>query len=145
MKVFNVASGSLMKTFEGHTHHVLGVAWRADGQQLATAGADNVVKVWDYASGEQRKTIEGFGKEVTAIQFIGSTPRTIVSSGDHNLTLLSTENGNHEKSYGGANDFLYSLGVTPDGTLVAAGGQDGVLRVWNVENAQVVRSFEPGK
>ena len=51
MKVFNVASGSLMKTFEGHTHHVLGVAWRADGQQLATAGADNVVKVWDYASG----------------------------------------------------------------------------------------------
>jgi WD40 repeat protein len=145
MKVFDVATGALLKTFEGHTHHVLGVAWRADGQQLATAGADNVVKVWDFASGEQRRTIEGFSKEITAIQFIGGSPKTMTSSGDHFLRIVNTENGSQEKTYGGANDFLFSLGVTPDGTLVAAGGQDGVLRVWNVENAQVVRSFEPVK
>ena len=69
----------------------------------------------------------------------------LTSSGDHTLRLLNTDNGNQERTYGGANDFLYSLGLTPDGTLVAAGGQDGVLRVWNIENAQVVRSFEPAK
>lgn len=145
MKVFNVATGSLMKTFEGHTHHVLGVAWRADGQQLATAGADAVIKVWDYASGEQRRTIEGFPKELTAIQFVGSSPKVLTTCGDHFVRLVNTENGSQERNYGGSTDFLYSLGVTPDGSLVAAGGQDGVLRIWNVENTQLVRSFEPAK
>ncbi|HEX4000596.1 MAG TPA: c-type cytochrome domain-containing protein [Pirellulales bacterium] len=142
MRVFNVASGSLMKTFEGHTHHVLGVAWRADGEQLATSGADTVIKVWDYASGEQRRTIEGFSKELTAIDYVASSQRVLVTSGDHNLRLVNTENGNQERTYGGANDFLYALGVTPDGKLAVAGGQDGALRVWNIENGQVVRSFE---
>ncbi|MFO1497521.1 MAG: hypothetical protein U1G07_03830 [Verrucomicrobiota bacterium] len=31
--------------FEGHTHHVLGVAWNDDGRTLATACADNVAVV----------------------------------------------------------------------------------------------------
>lgn len=142
MRVFNVASGSLMKTFEGHSHHVLGVAWRADGEQLATAGGDNTVKVWDYASGEQRRSIETFGKEVTAIQYVGASTRVLTTCGDHFVRLLNTENGNQEAIFGGATDFLYSLGVTPDGSLVVAGGQDGVVRVWNVGNSQIVRTFE---
>jgi WD40 repeat protein len=145
MKVFNVANGSLMKSFEGHTHHVLGVAWRADGQQIATAGADNSVKVWDFASGEQRRTIEAFSKEVTAITFVGTTPRAMTSAGDHYLRLFNTDNGVQDKIYFGANDFLDALGVTPDGTLVAAGGQDGVLRVWNVDSTLMVRSLDPAK
>ncbi len=53
VKVFNVASGALANSFEGHTHHVLDVAWRGDGKMLASAGADCVIKFWDYASGDQ--------------------------------------------------------------------------------------------
>ena len=46
MKVFDVATGQLIRNFEGHTHHVLSVSWRADGRVLATGGAD---KVFDEA------------------------------------------------------------------------------------------------
>ena len=48
MKVFDVSTGALVKTFEGHTRPVLDVAWQADGRVLSTAGADKVVKVWDF-------------------------------------------------------------------------------------------------
>ncbi|HWC88687.1 MAG TPA: WD40 repeat domain-containing protein, partial [Pirellulales bacterium] len=50
VKVFDVDAGTLVKAFEGHTHHVLDVAWRSDGKALASSGADNVIKIWDFTT-----------------------------------------------------------------------------------------------
>ena len=36
VKVFEVPSGKFLKSFEGHTHHVLDVGWKADGKLLAS-------------------------------------------------------------------------------------------------------------
>ncbi len=145
VKVWNVATGALLKPFEGHTHHVLGVAWQSDGKGLASCGADNVVKIWDVSTGEQRRTIEGFGKEITAIAYVGAAPRVATTSGDRTVRIHNAENGGNERNFGGANDFLYTLAVTPDGKTIIAGGQDSVLRVWNLENGQQVRQFDPPK
>ena len=74
VKVFEVPSGKFLKSFEGHTHHVLDVGWKADGKLLASAGADNVVKVWDYEKGEQVRTIGTQArKQMTRLVFIGKT------------------------------------------------------------------------
>ncbi len=145
VKLFNVASGALVKPFEGHTQHVLGLAWQYDGRVLASCGADNVVKVWDIAAGEQRRTIEGFGKEVTSIAFVGASPKVVTACGDHTVRLSNVENGGNERTYGAENDFLDCVAVTSDGKTVVAGGQDGLLRVWNVENAQQLRTISPPK
>ena len=67
VKVFNVADGKLVRSFEGHTHHVLDVTWKSDGKVLASCGADNVIKVWDFITGDQLRTTAAFEKEVTAI------------------------------------------------------------------------------
>ena len=32
VKIHDVAAGKLVRSFEGHTNHVLGVAWKHDGQ-----------------------------------------------------------------------------------------------------------------
>ena len=145
MKVFNVATGALVKPFEGHTHHVLGVAWRADAKALATCSADNTIKAWDLSTGEQTRTIEGFAKEVTSIEYLGTSPRVIVSLGEKAARVYNLDNGSQEKAYGGPNDFLYSVVATPDGREAVGGGEDSVLRVWNIENNQQIREFGPPK
>ena len=85
MKVSDVATGKVAKTFEGHTHHVLSVSWQADGRVLATAGADKVIKVWNYQDGSQLKTIQGFGKEVTALRHFGPNDAFVAVSGDKSI------------------------------------------------------------
>ena len=137
-----VHNGKVVKTFEGHTHHVLGVSWKRDGRTLASAGADNVIKVWDFVTGERKKTIEGFGKEVTSISFIGITDQTLASSGDDQIRTVS-DNGDKIRAFEGATNFMNSASVTPDGKIVIAGGYDGVLRVWNGINAEVMATFAP--
>jgi hypothetical protein len=40
---------------------------------------------------------------------------------------------------------VYAATATLDGKLVVAGGQDGVLRVWNAADGKAVATFEPPK
>ena len=139
MRVIDLASGKVIKNFEGHTHHVMGVSWKRDGRTLASAGADTVVKVWDFTTGERKKSIDGFGKEATAISFVGYTDQAVVSCGDAQVKLVK-DNGETVRSFSGA-DFLHSAAASPDGAWVIAGGQDGVLRIWNGRDGTLVSAF----
>ena len=141
-RVVELASGKVIKAFEGHTHHVLGVSWKRDGRSLATAGADNFVKVWDFTTGERKKNIEGFSKEVASVNFIGATDQAITSSGDSQVRIVR-DNGESVRSFSGAADYMYSAIATPDGKVVVAGGQDSVLRVWNGSDGNVLATFPP--
>ena len=48
------------------------------------------------------------------------------------------------RDLGGATDYMFSLGVSADGKTIVAGGQDGVLRVWN-DQGQSLATFEAPK
>ncbi|MCI0462591.1 MAG: NB-ARC domain protein [Gemmataceae bacterium] len=143
IKVFEVPSGKLVKSFEGHTHQVLDVGWHSGGNLLASAGADNTVKVWDFAKGEQVRTINAHTKQVTRLVFVGKSANFVTCSGDQTVKFWNVQNGGNVRNFGGNNDFVYAVGVTPDGSIVAAGGEEGIVRVYNGNNGQLVRSLQP--
>ncbi len=140
-KTLDLATGKVVKTFEGHTHHVLGVAWKRDGRTLLTAGADNVAKVWDANTGERRKNIEGFGKEITAAAFIGVSDEAVLGAGDGQVVVVKAS-GEKVRSFSGATDYIYASAATPDGGVVLAAGADGVLRAWNGKTGKLTAEFQ---
>ena len=142
VRVIDLAAGKAVKSFEGHTHHVLGVSWKRDGRTLMSAGADNVIKVWDFVTGERKKNIDGFLKEVTSVSFVGITDQALVCSGDNQVRIVK-ENGDKIRTFDGVADFMYAGAVTPDGKIVVAGGQDGVLRIWDGADGKVRAVFAP--
>jgi WD40 repeat protein len=135
MKVFDVATGALVRTFEGHTHHVLSVCWRADGRVLATGGADKVVKLWNVADGSQIQTIQGFGKEVTSLQFAGAEDRFYAACGDHNLYRCTV--GGERASISSGQDFLYVVSADLLGKAAAFGGHDSIVRIVDDSGGQL--------
>ncbi len=52
VKVFDLSTGQHVRSYEGHTHHVMDVSWKGDGTALVSAGADNAIKVWNAETGE---------------------------------------------------------------------------------------------
>lgn len=132
-----IKPGQQLRSFEGHTHHVLDVAWRADGKTLVSAGADNVLKVWDFDKGEQIRTIGGHARQISRLAVFKTAPMVISACGDAGLRQWNFDNGTNVRSYPGATDFLQAVAATSDGALIAAGGEEGVVRVYNNQGALV--------
>ena len=142
IKVWNLADGKFVKSFEGHTHHVLDVGWSADGKLLASAGADNTVKIWDFEKGEQARTINAHGKQVTRLLFVGKKTDFVTAGGDNQVKRFNATNGANTGTFSGATDFVYAVSTSLDGALIAAGGQEGIVRVYT-NPGNPVRSLLP--
>ena len=142
IRLFDTSSWQFQRTMEGHTHHVLGLAWQDDGQTLASASADNTIKIWDSSSGQQLRTIGGFGKEVTALGYLGQTQQLYSASADQQARLHEGSNGQGIRSFGGAADALYAAAVAEDGPWILAGGQDGKLWIWQIDNGQALQQIQ---
>jgi WD40 repeat protein len=146
LKVIKVEDGKDLKSFEGHTHHVLAVDWSGDGKQLVTGGADNVLKVWDFETGEQLRTLQAAGKQVTAVRWVPGKPLVAGASGDSKVKYWNPNgNGNVTRTFEGPGDYVFGVATSKDGKVVAAGGADGVLFVWNGDDGKVIRKVESAK
>ena len=142
VKIFNVADGKFIKSFEGHTHHVLDVGWKSDGKFLASAGADNAIKVWDFEKGEQARTVNGHSKQVTKISFTSTNPQFATTSGDKTLRLWNADNGSAVKTFPAAEEFLYALAVSQDSKLFAAGGDAGNIYLFD-DQGKLLKKLDP--
>lgn len=145
VKQFDVESGKLVRSFEGHTHHVLGVSFKGDSSRIASAGADNAIKIWNVETGEQHRTIQNYTKQVTSIRYIGVSDNLISCSGDKTVKMHRSNDGANFRTFAGPADFVYAVAATRDEGIVAAGGEDGIFRIWNGTNAQELFKFEPPK
>ena len=81
IKVWDVKTGALIKTLEGHTHHVTSIDWNASGRQLASSAADGIVKVWDLRTAKATRTISGLKSEVTRLRYVGKDDRVAITVG----------------------------------------------------------------
>jgi WD40 repeat protein len=145
VKVFEVPGGKLVKSFEGHTAHVLDVGWTADGKKVVSCGADTdkMVKVWDYEKGEKLRDMTPHKNQTTRLMFVPKTANFVTCGGDGGSILWNAENGGNLKTYAGAKDYLYAVATSQDGKLVVHGGEDGVARLYNGESSALVKECVP--
>ena len=130
-RVFRVTDGERVASFEGHAAHVLSIAWRGDGLALATGGADRSLRTWDLLDARQLANNTSFGKEVSAVGWLGAGDVVASASGDATVRL-------NDDRLPGASGFAFCLATDRAGTLVAAGGEDGVLRLWNTADKKLL-------
>jgi WD40 repeat protein/uncharacterized caspase-like protein len=65
--LYEVATGKLLKQFQGHSSLVLSVAFSPDGKSIVT-GADDV-RLWDLATGREIRKFEGHSYSVRSVAF----------------------------------------------------------------------------
>ncbi|HEY9824682.1 MAG TPA: hypothetical protein V6D19_04485, partial [Stenomitos sp.] len=61
LKVWDLATGNVLRTLSGHTDSVTGVTVSPDGLFVVSASWDNTLKVWKLATGRVAMSFTGEG------------------------------------------------------------------------------------
>jgi hypothetical protein len=61
IKLRDAATGTLLRTFEGHSGRIPSVAFSPDGARVLSGSADTTIRLWDAATGAQLTMLFGVG------------------------------------------------------------------------------------
>jgi WD40 repeat protein len=111
LTVWDVESGEAARTLEGHVGVVRAVAVTPEGERFVSAGDDGALRVWDLRT---RALMDTLVREAVV--------REVVEGADESPASLR------------------ALALAPDGRILA-GGDDGVLCVWDVQSGTLVDSL----
>jgi len=146
LRVWKVApfSGALTENypphleFLAHKKGVNSVVFSSSGELLGSGGNDAVARIWAVSSGELLGEVIGGTYAVSAIAFTADgTTLAMVNGNVVRLRDIATERivGTLLSEMP-----LYSLGLSPNGNLLAAGDQENLILLWDPEQA-----FRTGK
>lgn len=112
----------------GHKGAIKGLAFSADGQQLATASGDQTVKIWSRR-GELLNTLKGHTSLVWSVAFSGDGQ--LLVSGGMDKTVRLWQEGKLVRTLIGHQGGVLAVAVSTDGQTIASAGIDGTIRLWN--------------
>ncbi|KAK3945185.1 WD40-repeat-containing domain protein [Diplogelasinospora grovesii] len=95
IKLWNLSDYTCLRTFEGHSHNVLKVAWlkisddetRQRRVQFASAGADSLVKIWDANTGETECTLDNHEDRLWTLAVHPRTNSVVSAGSDSKVTF----------------------------------------------------------
>lgn len=87
LKLWDVDSGSCLKTFAGHERDILGIDVDWASQRILTAGVDKVLKQWNLESGECLTTYSGHTEFLTCVRADWAARKAITGSGNTEIRM----------------------------------------------------------
>jgi WD40 repeat protein len=141
IKLWDVASGSELRTLIGHGAWVTAVAFSRDGKLVGSASGDRTVKLWDAASGREQRTLGGFVDRVSSLAF--SPDGRVVAAGAHDSTvkLWDAATGADIRSLASHGDLIASVAFAPDGRRLVTASWSSAVRIWNLASGTEIASL----
>jgi hypothetical protein len=133
---------SLIRTLEGRSSFVFGVALSGDGRQAVSASDDHTLKVWDVESGRELRTLQGHSRGVFGVAVSGDGRLAVSASADRTLKVWEVESGRELRTLQGHSGWVYGVALSGDGRRAVSASWDKTLKVWEVEGGRELRTLQ---
>eukprot|EP00244_Chara_vulgaris_P012155 TRINITY_DN62_c0_g1_i5.p1 TRINITY_DN62_c0_g1~~TRINITY_DN62_c0_g1_i5.p1 ORF type:complete len:322 (+),score=41.29 TRINITY_DN62_c0_g1_i5:113-1078(+) len=149
LRLWDLNSGTTTRRFVGHTKDVLSVAFSVDNRQIVSGSRDQTIKLWNtlgeckYTIQDQQEAHTGW---VSCVRFSPMTTNPIIVSGgwDKMVKVWNLTNCKLRTNLVGHTGYINTVTVSPDGSLCASGGKDGVAMLWDLAEGKRLYSLDAG-
>jgi WD40 repeat protein len=141
VKLWDVASGECLKTFDQHQGSVYSVTFSPDGGKLASGSDDGTVKLWNVVSGECLKTFDQHQGSVYSVTFSPDGGKLASGSSDTTVKLWDVASGECLKTFDQHQKHVSSVTFSPDGAKLASGSNDKTVKLWDVASGECLKTF----
>jgi WD40 repeat protein len=146
VRVWEFATGRLLRTYHGHTSAAFLVRFSPDGKKLASADYSGLIQVWDAERDATPPTLSTGKQPIHCAAFAPPDGKTFATGGAgttftiwdaDTLTAITTVNTQipSDRFIGQVWDIKYS----PDGKYIATCGQE--VKLWDAKTGAFVRAF----
>jgi len=135
IRLWNLKTGTTRTTLIGHEKDVLSVAFSPDNRQIASGSMDKNVKIWNI-HGECKFTVDQNPHTdwVSCVRYFqdAKTPIVVSASWDKTVKVWDNQVMSLMHTFVGHQAQINTLDLAPNTNLLASGGRDGKVNIWNL-------------
>jgi DNA-binding beta-propeller fold protein YncE len=134
--------GDMMRYFEFNSTRISNgqteqVVFSPDGTLAANLVGFVEVQVWDTATGDLLNSFN----VISASQIAFSPDNRKIAAVDFDAGLQIIDRNNGQVTAVPSDDRLLSVAYSPDGALIATGGRNGTVQLWNADAVEIVETL----
>ncbi|WFC98362.1 cross-pathway control WD-repeat protein cpc2 [Malassezia yamatoensis] len=147
LRLWDLNTGQTTRRFVGHTGDVLSVSFSPDNRQIVSGSRDRTIKLWNTLGDcKFNITEEGHTEWVSCVRFSPNPQNpVIVSAGwDKLVKVWELSRCKLTTNHYGHQGYVNTVTISPDGSLCASGGKDGITMLWELSEGKHLYSLEAG-
>jgi WD40 repeat protein len=137
VRVWRIGPGhNVSSSFSVTTRHddvIQHLTFSPDGNLLASAGYNRLIKLWDLKAGKLLHVLKDHSDSVYSLSFSPDGTLLVSGGADRAVKVWDVATGSRLYTLGESTDWVYAVAWAPDGKHLAAAGVDRSIRVWDVD------------
>lgn len=142
IKVWNLETGTEIRTLQGHLDAVNAVAFSDRGNLIASGSSDKTISIWDLQTGESLRTLYGHSDNVDSVIFSPDGQTLASSSGNKIILIWDLVTGEVIRTIDGSSTMYRPVAISPDGQAVVGGSVEKTIKIWNLKTGELISSID---
>ena len=136
--IVDATTGDIVETLTRHDSSTYDLTYSHDGRYLASASADNTVRLWDTSTWETiHDPLVGHENWVFTVAFNADASLLASGGADNTVIVWDVQSGEVITMLDNAHtDWVRALAFAPDGSALTSTSWDGTIRSWDTRTWQ---------